>query len=180
MWQIVLWVVAALIGLLILFGLFVTFMGLRQSVEHTVSRRMQLKQSAEELWDTISDHEKEKEWQPYLDWSKRLPDENGMPVWQMKLKGSGNPVMTLRTTVSEPPRKLVGSIADEKKVFDGRWVFDLKPVSGATELTLTEVAKINNPLFRGLYHLFGDPAMYLDQYLKALAAKYNETVEISQ
>ena len=175
----VIWAVVGLAGGLILFGLFVVIAGLRHPVEHTVTRRLQLKQPAEELWNTINDHEKEPEWQPQMEWCKQLPDVDGLPAWQMKMKGAGSPVMTLRTSVSEPPYKLVGVIADEKKVFDGRWEFDLKPVSGATQITLTEVAKINNPVFRGLYHLFGNPAMYLDQYLNALAAKYNEKVEIT-
>lgn len=175
----IIWIIAIIVGLFLLFALFVVVSGLRSPVEHSVARRIQLKQSAEELWNTINDHEKETEWQPHLEYCKRLPDIDGKPAWQLKLKGSGNPPMTLITTVSEPPYKLVGTISDQKKVFDGRWIFELKPVHGATELTLTETAKINNPVFRGLYHLFGDPAMYLDQYLKALAAKYNETVTIS-
>ena len=173
------WIIIIVVGLFLLFALFILMAGLRHPVEHTITRRIQLKQSAEELWNTITDHENEPNWQPQLELVKRLPDRDGQEVWQLKLKGAGNPVMTVQTIVKQAPYKYVQAIADEKKVFDGRWEITLKPIHAATEVILTEIARINNPVFRGLYHLFGNQAMYLDQYLKALAVKYNETVAIS-
>ena len=177
--EIIIWFIAAIAGVFFLFALFVLITGLRQPVEHTITRRIQLTQSAEELWNTISDHQKKPEWQPHLEWIKRLPDDDGQEVWRLKIKGPGNPVTTLQTIIQEPPHRLVQVLHDEKKVFDGRWEITLKPIHAATEVILTETAAINNPAFRGLYHLFGNKPMYLDLYLNALAAKYQESVTIT-
>jgi len=178
MWDIFLWVMACLAALLVLLGLFITFAGLRHSKQHVVSRSIKLKQSQEAIWAVINDHANEPTWQPRLESSRQLPDENGQPVWIIRHQGPGNPPMKLTTTVSEPPCKLVRTIDDAKKVFTGRWEFKLTPEYGSTLVTITEYSEIANPFFRGMFHLFGGSAMYIQFYLEALAGKFGELATV--
>jgi hypothetical protein len=109
----------------------------------------------------------------------RLPDIDGKEAWEHKHKGAGNPPMTLITTEKIAPKRLVRTIDDSKKVFSGRWEFDLTPADGGTKITITENGKIPNPFFRGMFRLFASPHMYIDKYLTALAAKFGEPANIT-
>jgi len=179
MGEIILWIVAILVGFLILLGLFITFAGLRHSKHHVVARSIKLKQSPEAIWAVITDHANEPNWQQHMEVSKPLPEDNGKPVWEIRHKGPGNPPMKLTTLESIPPTKLVRRIDDAKKVYSGRWEYVLTPEYGGTKLTITEHSEIPNPFFRGMFHLFGGPAMYVILYEKALAEKFGEQAEIS-
>lgn len=179
MWEIALWIAAGLIGLLILLGVIITVVGLLHNKQYQVSRSLSLKQSAEAIWSVITNHADEPNWQSHLERSKQLPDENGNPVWEIKHKGQGNPPMKLTTLESVPPTKLVRRIDDAKKVYTGWWEYQLSPESGATKLTISEKSEIPNPFFRGMFHLFGGPAMFVNYYLLDLARKFGEPAVIN-
>ena len=180
MGEIILWIVVGLVGFLILLGLFITVAGLRHNKHHVVARSIKLKQSSEAIWGVITDHGNEPSWQPHMEVSKPLPEDNGKPVWEIRHKGPGNPPMKLTTIESIPPTKLVRTIDDAKKVYSGRWEYVLTPEYGCTKLTITEHSEIPNPFFRGMFHLFGGPAMFVILYEKALAEKFGENAEISE
>lgn len=175
---VLLWVAVAIAGLLIVLGLVITLAGWRHNKHHQVSRTIKLKQSQEAIWAVVNDHANEPTWQTQLEYSKPLPDEQGLPVWEIRHRGLGNPPMKLTTIESNQPTKLVRRIDDAKQVFNGRWVYELTPVSGATMLTITEHSEIKHPFFRGMFHLFGGPALFVNHYLKDLAMKFGEPGEI--
>ncbi len=174
----ILGIIGGLVGLIVLFAIFATLVGMRQSKDHTVSRALTLKQPPEAVWAVVSDHGGQAAWQPFLQHVKRLPDRDGKEAWELKHKGAGNPPMTLVVTEKTPPRRLVGTIDDAKKVFTGRWEFDLSPVDGGSRVAVTEHGTIRNPFFRGMFKLFGRPDQYIVQYLKALAGKFGEPAAI--
>ncbi len=174
----ILGIIGGLIGLIVLFAIFATLVGMRQSKEHTVSRALTLKQSPEAVWAVISDLAGHTAWQPFLQYVKRLPDRDGKEAWDLKYKGAGAPPMTLVVTEKSPPSRLVRTIDDAKKVFSGRWEFDIKPTSGGSRVAITEHGTIPNPFFRGMFKLFGRPEQYIVQYLKALAGRFGEPAVI--
>ncbi len=172
-------IVGGLVGLIVLFVVFAIIVGSRYDKAHTVSRTLKLNQAPETVWSVISNHGDEPSWQAHLKSAKRLPDRNGHEVWELQHKGMGNPPMTLETTESISPRRLVRTIADAKKVFSGRWEFELAPDASGARLTITEHGEIPNRFFRGMFHLFANPAMYLEMYLKALAQKFGQPAEFA-
>lgn len=180
MWTWVLAIVAGFVGLIALFAVVAVLVGLRYDKNHVVSRTIRLKQPCETIWAVISDHANEPAWQPHVKSSRRLPDRDGHEVWELQHKGAGNPPMTLETTASAPPHRLVRTIADAKKVFSGRWEFTLTSAGGGTQVTITENGEIPNPFFRGMFRMFANPAKYVEQYLEALAQKFGELAAFEQ
>jgi hypothetical protein len=174
----VLGIIGTLAAVVFLFAMFVTLVGSRQPASHTVSRALLLKQPPEAVWAVVSDLGGQTAWQPFLQHVKRLPDRDGKETWEVKNKGAGAPPMTLVVTEKTPPRRLVGTIDDAKKVFSGRWEFELSPVEGGSRVAVTEHGTIPNPFFRGMFKLFGRPDQYIVQYLKALAGKFGEPAVI--
>jgi uncharacterized membrane protein len=179
MWFWILIIVGGLVGLMLLFAIVAVLVGLRYDKQHVALRSIRVKQTAEAVWEVIRNHGNEPAWQPQLKSVRRLPDHDGHEVWEIQYKGAGNPPMTLETTESMPPTRLVRTIADAKQVFSGRWEFALTPGDGGTQVTITEHGEIPNPFFRGMFRMFANPAMYIEMYLKALAQKFGETAEFT-
>lgn len=76
--------------------------------------------------------------------------------------------MTVITTESASPRRLVRSLGDERAPFSGSWSYKItaKP-GGGSEVELTEVSEISNPVYRLLLKAAG-PTKYMDQHLEDL------------
>ncbi len=178
-WQWLLWILGGLVGLMALFMLLAYLVGLRQPIGHTVSRRLRLGQPPQAVWSIIRDHAREAEWNSRIKSVERKPDQDGHEVWRLHFTGAGNPPCTLETVEAEEPTRMVRTIVDDKKVFSGRWEFVITPADAGSILTLTEHGEIPSPLFRGMFRLFANPAMHIDMYLKALAAKFGEPADIT-
>jgi hypothetical protein len=89
--------------------------------------------------------------------------------------------MPLEVIESDPPRKLVGKIADpqRKLPFGGTWTYVIEPSgdgNGCT-LTITEDGEIYPPPFRVMAkYVFGYTST-MESYLKALSNKFGQDVE---
>jgi len=79
---------------------------------------------------------------------------------------------------SDPPRKLVTRITDDKLPFGGTWTFDLTPQSGGTLLRITEDGVIRNPFYRFMARYVFGYRSTLQTYLKALGGKFGEDVAL--
>lgn len=174
MWFWIAVICGGLIGLVVLFALLAVVVGLRFEKNHVASRTIRLRQSPETIWTVITDHANEPAWHSRIKTCTQLPDRDGHEAWEVQYKGAGNPPMTLTTTQSSRPNRLVRTIDDSKKVFSGRWEFILAGTPGGALVTITEHGEIPNPFFRGMFRMFADPATYIEQYLKALAGKFGE------
>jgi uncharacterized protein YndB with AHSA1/START domain len=163
-----------LIALAILAGIFVliVLVGSFLSRRHVAARALKTAKSPEEVWQIITDFPTVPTWHKDIKTVERLPDRNGHPVWRETYKG--NYPIQLETTEADPPRRLVRTIADEKGPFSGRWEFDLAAADGGCRLTITERGEVSNPFFRFMARLLMDPALYLEMYLRALAARLGE------
>jgi hypothetical protein len=162
-------VLLGLMGLMFVAGLFV-------ARTHTVARALKLKQSPEAVWQVISDFSGQPGWHALVVKVARLDDKDGHEVWRETYQG--NYPLKLETLESQPPRRLVRSIQDEKGPFQGRWEYDITPLEAGSQLTITEHGDIANPFFRFMARMFLDPAKYLEMYLKALAAKFGEPAAV--
>ena len=161
------------IGIILSLLFLVVVTGMLLPKTHVVSRSLMMKAAPDELWPIISDFQNVSTWHPQVVQAERLPDHFGQEVWRESYKDGSS--LKLETMESLPPRRLVRSIAHEHGPFAGRWEFDVVPGEEGCRLTITERGEISNPLFRFIFCLFMNPAMYLEKYLKSLATRFEET-----
>jgi hypothetical protein len=162
-----------LVGAGVLAGLVALILGVGGFLPRSraASRTLRSNQPPEVVWLVITDYRNVPTWHGQVKRVERLPDRDGQEVWREIHRG-GTPLQ-LVTTETVPYRRLVRAILDEKKIFSGRWEFDLEPDQGGSRLTITEHGEVANPFLRFVWHL-SNPAMYVEMYLKALAKKLGE------
>lgn len=162
--------IAVVIVVLILAVLAVGFM---LPEEHHASRTLTTKQSPQTIWDTINDHSNEQSWRSDVQSVNNLGERNGKPVWQEIYK-DGNKV-TLITTESKPPTRMVRELTDLEGPFSGRWEIDIKPAAGGSTITITEIGKVSNPFFRFVSKYVIGHTTFMERYLKGLAGKFGDS-----
>lgn len=161
-------VVGVLVGLLVL----ITLVGSFFPRSRVAARTLKSGCPPELLWQIITDFAAVPKWHAQVRRVERLCDRDGHEVWREIHKG-GAPLQ-LESVECVPYRRLVRRIVDEKKVFSGRWEYDLAPDGSGSRLTVTEHGEVGNPFFRFLWTVMMNPTMYIDLYLTALAKKLGE------
>jgi hypothetical protein len=156
-----------LAGILIL----ITLIGWALPKEHVVTREARFHQPTEIIWKTITDIDAMPAWRQGLKSVKRLPDQNGLPAWVETLDSGDIP---LETVTSQPPLKLVVSIADRKLPFGGTWTYEIIAVLSGSTLRIREDGEIYNPVFRFLSRFVFGYTRTIDTYLKSLSKKFGE------
>lgn len=139
---------------------------------HQVSRTIALKQTPETVWQTITDFAGVMSWNANVTTIEKMADQNGHDVWKETYQGGYG--LTLETTESLPPTRLVRTIADVGGPFSGRWEFVLSADEGGCRITITEFGEVHNPYFRVMAKLFMKPEAHIELYLTALAKKFDE------
>jgi uncharacterized protein YndB with AHSA1/START domain len=169
---IVYWILG-IVGAVLALGVVLYVIGRFLPAAHVMSRSVRLCQRPDAVWSVITDYANVPNWHTHVKKAERQPDRNGHELWHEFHKGVGVPLQ-LETTESIPGRRLVRSIDDGQQFFRGRWEFELTAEADGCRVTITEHGEILNAVARAMARLFFNPAMYLDQYLKALARKFNE------
>jgi uncharacterized protein YndB with AHSA1/START domain len=147
--------------------------GMFMSRTHKASRSIMLAAAPEQVWAVITDYPSHPTWRN-LKSIERGPDLNGHPVWrEIDKRGEVMPIELIEITA---PRRLVGRIADPNLPFGGTWTWDLTPEGTGTRVRITEDGEIKPPPFRYIARIIGYD-MTINQYLKALAAKFNQPAQ---
>jgi uncharacterized protein YndB with AHSA1/START domain len=165
--KIVVAILAVLVGLVAL----VFICGMLIPANHVASRSIHLDHSRDEVWLTVSDFEHYASWAPQVTGTRRLPDDNGHPVWQLE----GKWAMPMALDEVETPRQLVTRIADPKLPFGGTWTWELAPENGGTRVIVTERGVIRSPILRVLSRFVFGYNGTMDAYLNALAKHFGES-----
>ena len=130
-------------GLLSLVGLFL-------GAEQRVSSEALFQRPPETVWRVLTDLAGMPLWRSDLSALERLPDLEGRPVWREIGQGG---IRVIELAVAQPPSRLVlRRTRDGVPAFPMR-TFELAAASGGTRVTLTERARVANPLQRVLYRL---------------------------
>jgi len=159
-------------GILAALILVVVIGGLMLPEEHHASRTLVAKQSPQAIWDAINDHASEPQWRSDVASVVSLGERNGKPVWQENYK-DGNKV-TLMTTESKPPTRMVRELTDLEGPFSGRWEIDIAPTPEGSQVKITEIGKVSNPVFRFVSKYVIGHTTFMERYLRGLAAKFGE------
>ena len=165
-------------GVLLALILGVLVAGMLLPEEHHASRTLITRQTPEALWTAINDHATEPSWRSDVQNVTSLGERNGKPVWQENYK-DGNKV-TLITTESKPPTRMVRELTDPEGPFSGRWEIDIRPTPGGSNITVTEIGKVSNPIFRFVSKYVIGHTTFMERYLTGLAGKFGEQAQFAQ
>lgn len=138
------WVLIAVVIVALVLAL-ATFIGGRLPRSHRASLEKSFAVPSQAIWAAITDVEAFPSWRAGVTRVERLPDRNGFPVWVEEGR-SGK--LTLAVERMDPPRILVGRIADPGLPFGGTWTYEVTPEPAGSRLRITEDGEIYNPLFR--------------------------------
>jgi len=146
--------------------------------DHTVTRSIRLHQPPAAVWQAITDYTKFPEWRHDVQTVAPLPASIGKSGWIETVKGVGR--IPLEITDSVPRQRLVAHIADPNLPFGGDWIYEITPADGgaASTLRITERGSVRNPIFRFVSRFIFGLRATMDNYLKALAAKFGETASL--
>ncbi|HKO98301.1 MAG TPA: SRPBCC family protein [Pyrinomonadaceae bacterium] len=163
-------------GVIVAVVLGVVTLGLLTPANHQVSRTLKTRQAPQAVWDTINDHANEPKWRDDIASVTAAGEQNGKPVWQEAYK-DGN-TLKLATTVSTPPNRMTREIAEEGP-FSGRWEIDITPTPEGSDVKITEIGNVSNPVFRVISKYVIGHTYQMEKYLTSLAKKFGEQPNIS-
>jgi hypothetical protein len=163
--------------LLVIAGLFgvVAWVGSRLPKTHTAASRIQLAVAPEEVWRVITDFSTHPNWRPGLQGVEIGPEIEGLPSWYEVC--ARNMKVHFRVVESDPPRRLVTRLVGEQLPLMGSWIYDLTPISGGTEVIITEQDRIFSPFFRVLTKFVFAYHGVMDVFLIALARTLGQNVQ---
>jgi uncharacterized protein YndB with AHSA1/START domain len=140
--------------------------------EHVASGTLRLGRTPQVVWDVLVDFPSHPTWRTGLKEMRRMPDRDGLEVWQEV--GRHGP-LTYQIVEAVPPERLVMRIADPELPFGGTWTYELEPVADGCEVTITERGEIKNPAFRFLArYVFGHDST-LSGFLADLRGRMERT-----
>jgi len=136
---------------------------------HQASSRITVAEPPAQVWSVVRDFAALPSFWADLRGVERLPDRGGVEAWKQTMKNGFD--LVLLVTEDSAPRRMVTTIdAPPGAAFGGRWIYELEPVAGGTQVTITEDGWIDNRFFRVVSRATGYHGT-LDRYLKALGAK---------
>ena len=141
----------------------------------THTRTVALKQSPAAIFTLLTDMENMPKWNRNMKKIEMLPPIDGKEATRQTFQG--NMQMTIITSQSTPPSHLVRTMGDNSGPFAGSWTYEIKPVEGGSEVTLTEHSQMKNPFFRLMAKIFGE-TKYIDEHLEDMGRHFGEAVAI--
>lgn len=170
------WILIAA-GVLVVFVVLLFLVGALIPKQHSYTRGVRLRQTPDAVFSLLADVENMPKWSRNVLAVEKLPPVDGHEATRQTMRGSSMP-MTIVTTESTRPSRLVRTIGGDKHVFfSGSWTYDITTTPEGCQVRLTEDAEISMPVFRLLAKLFG-PTKYLDEHLLDLGTKFGETPTI--
>jgi uncharacterized protein YndB with AHSA1/START domain len=154
-----------LFGFLIVAGCVVFVIGYRLPEEHSASRDRVFSATPERLYKEISTPKSYPKWRSGVQEIQVLADTAGMSRYREGAM-TGDVTYVVERTV--PNRQYVVTIADPELPYTGTWTFDLTPVAGGTQLSITEDGAVHNPFFRFVSRYVFGHFRTIDGYLNDL------------
>ena len=135
--------------------------------DHVASRDALLNAPPAQVFETISNVARHKEWRADVE---RIDVLGDAPLrWR---EHAGGDAITMEATTVRPPDLFVSTIVDKDLPFGGTWTYELRPEGTGTRVTITERGSVYNPVFRFMSKfVFGHTAT-MDRYLEALRRRH--------
>jgi uncharacterized protein YndB with AHSA1/START domain len=134
----------------------------------TVTARIAAPQAA--VWTTITDASSFTKWRSDVTRVEILPSTPTGPSWR---EHSRNGAITMVVDSADPPRRMVGRIADKNLPFGGSWIYEIEPDGpSASKVTITERGSVYNPIFRFVSRFIMGHTSTIESYLRALGKHF--------
>jgi hypothetical protein len=158
----VLWILAGLVGLVVL----VAIVGGLLPVGHVASRSVSVAAAPEAVFDVIADVERYPEWWSDVSRVELLPAEQGRTRFRQH---DANGEIVMEIVDAARPHRLVTRIADPDQPFGGTWTWEIAPEGAGARVTITERGEVYNPIFRFLSRFVFGHTGTIESALAALA-----------
>ncbi|HEY1586619.1 MAG TPA: SRPBCC family protein [Polyangia bacterium] len=143
--------------------------------DHVATMTARIPAPPEAVWAAITDPSQFPQWRRDVQRVELLPPSPNGPSWR---EFSRNGAITMVVDVSEPPRHLVGRIADEHLPFGGYWDYRIEPDGAeASKVTVAEHGSVYNPVFRFVSRFIMGHTATIDAYLRALGKRFGGDAE---
>lgn len=155
--------IAALIALIALVGALLPR-------DHVATLTARIAAPPAAVWTAITDPASFPKWRADVMKVDLLPATATGPSWR---EHSRHGAITMVVDLAEPPRKMIGRIADEGLPFGGKWIYEIEPDGeAASRVTITEAGSVYNPIFRFISRFIMGHTASIDGYLRALGRKF--------
>lgn len=159
-----------LIGLGVVAGVIAVLAGIGYSMPnvHVAQVAADYRANVDSVYAVLSDIESWPEWHPSVRELSPIGDEPEQPSYRISGPDGS---MTITVTGREPPRRFT-TLADAG-MFIGRWTYAVEPAGSGARVTLTEEARIDNLVIRGLT-TFRSQTATMERLLRALGARLGQ------
>jgi hypothetical protein len=165
-----------IVGVIVLLIAAVALIGASLPEEHIASRAAMYHKTPAEVWAVVVDFKSYPAWRPEVKSVEILPGQNGLPAWR-ETDSHGNSI-PYQVIEMHPPYRLTAVIADPKLPFSGTWTWEIQSVNGGdANVRIREDGKVHNPIFRFVARFLLGYTKTMDEYLKALGAKFGEDAQ---
>jgi uncharacterized protein YndB with AHSA1/START domain len=157
------------VGVLLVAVLAIVTIGWRLPVAHVASSAVQLSASSESVFALINKPEDYATWRPDV---KNVEVMTEQGATRFREEGSNGAIL-FEITERVPPLRLVTRIADKSLPFGGRWIYEVTPVPGGSELRITEEGEVYNPIFRFVSRFIMGHGSTIEAYLAAVKKRFD-------
>lgn len=138
--------------------------------DHVATLTARIAAPPQAVWDVITDPAQFPAWRGDLTKVDLLPPTPTGASWR---EHSRHGAITMVVDLAEPPRKMIGRIADEGLPFGGKWIYEIAPDGeSASRVTITEAGSVYNPIFRLVSRFIMGHTASIDAYLRALGRHF--------
>ena len=162
--------VLVITGVIVALVLIVLLVGVSLPRDHVAAMSARIAAAPDSVWHALTDPAGFPAWRRDVQRVELLPPTATGPSWR---EHSRMGAITYAVDVYEPPRRLVGRIADVGLAFGGSWEYRIAPDGpSASRVTIIERGFVYNPLFRFMSRFVMGHTATIDAYLRALGRRF--------
>jgi uncharacterized protein YndB with AHSA1/START domain len=159
-----------ILGSLAAIGALIAIIGALLPRDHVVTLAARIAAPPAAVWNVITDAPSFPTWRRDVTKVEMLAPTPTGPSWR---EHSRNGAITMVVDLADPPRKMIGRIADEGLPFGGTWTFEIAPDGdSASRVSVTEAGSVYNPIFRFVSRFIMGHTTSIDGYLRALGRRF--------
>ena len=157
-------VVVALIAIVIIVGAMLPR-------DHVAAMTARVAAKPDAVWAAITEPAMFPSWRKDVRTVDMLAPTASGPSWR---ENSSQGAITFVVDATEPPRRLVTRIADEKLPFGGTWEYVVEPDGPSSRVTIVERGSVYNPVFRFVSRFIMGHTATINTYLRALGKHFGD------
>jgi uncharacterized protein YndB with AHSA1/START domain len=157
-------------GVVVAVAVVVVVIGTLLPRDHVAAMSARIAAPPDAVWAVLTDPATFPTWRRDVKRVDLLPPTATGPSYR---EYSRSGAITYVTEILEPPRRLVGRIADENLPFGGSWEYRIEPDgASASRVTIIERGSVYNPVFRFVSRFVMGHTSTIAAYLRALGARF--------